>query len=54
MVLFGPPELEQRLRLWLGGEVGDPEIAQRLRTEHEYFVIGELTPDDAAQATAGE
>ncbi|KAL2164868.1 hypothetical protein VTH06DRAFT_164 [Thermothelomyces fergusii] len=46
MVMFGGPDLERKLRPWLGKEVRDGEIAEMLRSRHQTFIIGELHEGD--------
>ncbi|KAK4096089.1 hypothetical protein N658DRAFT_459306 [Parathielavia hyrcaniae] len=49
MVMFGGPELEQKLRPWLGKEVGDDGVADMLCSrQYESFIIGRLVESESS------
>lgn len=40
--MFGDQDLSRELRLWLGQQVLDSELADTLRAGYDSFIIGEL------------
>jgi hypothetical protein len=42
MIMFGDDDFSREVRLWLGEQVLDSELADTFRSGYESFIIGEL------------